>query len=159
MSEFSYLDTMQESDLSWVLGIEQRSYDFPWSLKGFENSLEQGLNYIFYSVDGSRLGYCCVLPVLDEAHLLNICVAPKYRGKGIARAALKALLNKLQESQYQKVLLEVRQSNHWALRLYQSLGFIQEGVRKGYYRAYKGGGFSKNREITREDAILMTYML
>ena len=41
--------------------------------------------------------------------------------------------------------LEVRPSNHVARRLYDSLGFIQVGVRKNYYPAEQG----------REDAVLM----
>ncbi len=159
MALFSYLDSMQESDLSWVLSLEQRSYDFPWSIKGFENSLEQGLNYLFYSSEGCKLGYCCILPVLDEAHILNVCVAAEHQGKGVATAALKSVLSKLQENRYQMVLLEVRESNQSAIKLYQSLGFHQDGIRKNYYRVNFWD--DRNRELVekREDAILMSFAL
>ena len=40
--------------------------------------------------------------------------------------------------------LEVRQSNESAIRLYESLGFVQDGLRKGYY------------EEPKEDAVLMS---
>ncbi len=156
---FSYLDPMQEADLPWVLALEQRSYDFPWSVRGFENSLEQGLNYLFYSVEGKKLGYCCILPVLDEAHILNICVAPEYQGKGIASGALKKILAKLQENNYQTALLEVRKSNQPALKLYQSLGFRQDGIRKKYYRAKCWDDERGALVEIREDAVLMSYCL
>ncbi len=159
MSEFSYLDQMQEKDLPWVLALEQRSYDFPWSLQGFENSLEQGLNYLFYSAQGDKLGYCCLLPVLDEVQILNVCVAPEYQKKGVAKKALKSLLAKLQESVYQIVLLEVRCSNTPAIKLYQSLGFRQNGLRKDYYRAHCWDNSQQCLIENKEDAILMVLSL
>ncbi len=159
MAMFSYLDPMQEVDLSWVLALEQRSYDFPWSARGFENSLEQGLNYLFYSAEGKKLGYCCILPVLDEAHILNVCVVPEYQCKGIAKDALKKILAKLQENNYQTALLEVRESNQPALKLYQSLGFHQDGIRKKYYRAKCWDDELAELIEIREDAILMSYCL
>jgi len=159
MGPFSYLEPMQDSDLSWVLSVERRSYDFPWSLRGFENSLEQGLNYIFRNAEGGRLGYCCILPVLDEAHILNICVAPEFQGKGVARSALDKIFAKLQEGVYQIVLLEVRQSNQPAEQLYRSLGFSHDGVRKNYYRANVWDDSLMELVEDREDAILMSRSL
>ncbi len=43
------------------------------------------------------------------------------------------------------VFLEVRPSNPHAIALYQSVGFVQVGLRKGYYQA-EGG---------REDALVL----
>ncbi len=144
--------------MSWVLALENRSYDFPWSKKGFEKSLEQGLNYVFYSPQGKKMGYCCILTVLDEAHILNVCVATECRGKGIAKAALKKVLAKLQASIYRVVLLEVRHSNQPAITLYQSLGFHQDGIRKNYYRV--NGWDEVRQELVegREDAVLMSFV-
>ena len=150
---------MQDADLSWALSVEQRAYDFPWSQKGFENSLEQGLNYIFYSAEGQALGYCCILPVLDEANILNVCVAPEFQGKGVARAAFLKVIEKLQESGFKMVLLEVRASNTPAENLYKSLGFSKDGVRKGYYRANVWNDELMELVEEREDAILMSFAL
>jgi len=159
MECFSYLQPMQDEDLSWVLALEQRSYDFPWSLRGFEKSLEQGLNYLFYDTKGQKLGYCCILPVLDEAHILNVCVARKYQGKGIATAALKKILTKLSLNGYQIALLEVRESNSPAIKLYQSLGFQQDGLRKNYYRTKVWDAFKEQLVEGRENAVLMSFSL
>ncbi len=148
---------MQEADLPWVLALESRSYDFPWSKKGFENCFEQGLSYVFYSAEGKKLGYCCILTVLDEAHILNVCVATECRGQGVAKAALIKVLSKLESGLYRLVLLEVRHSNQPAIKLYQSLNFHQDGVRKNYYRV---NGWDEGRQELvegREDAILMSF--
>ncbi|GKT11713.1 MAG: [ribosomal protein S18]-alanine N-acetyltransferase [Thiomicrorhabdus sp.] len=159
MSSFSYLQNMQDSDIPWVLAVEQRAYDFPWTQKGFENSIEQGLNYLFQSSEGLCLGYCCILPVLDEAHVLNICVAPEFQGGGVARAAFNKIVEKLQENDYRIILLEVRESNEPAAKLYESLGFSRDGVRKGYYRANVWDEVLMELVEVREDAILMSFSL
>lgn len=159
MSRFSYIQVLQDADLPWVMSVEQRAYDFPWTLRGFENSMDQGLNYIFKSEDNKSLGYCCVLPVLDEATLLNVCVAPEYQGKGVARQALEQILAKLKENAFQIVFLEVRASHEPAIKLYQSIGFSEDGLRKGYYRSQVWDEQAMELVEEREDAILMSCSL
>ena len=73
-----------------------------------------------------------------EAHILNLCVRETMRGRGIGRTLLRQLLDLAVEAGVEDVFLEVRPSNLAAIRLYQSLGFVQVGVRKGYYQAAGG---------------------
>lgn len=159
MSVFSYLRAMHEGDLNWVLDVEQKAYDFPWTRKGFENSLDQGLNYVFCDAEGNGLGYVCVLTVLDEAHILNLCVAPKYQKQGVARMALNSLRSKLQESGFKLLLLEVRVSNRAAISLYESFGFNRDGVRVNYYRCQEWDEVRGDLIETKEDAVLMSCIL
>lgn len=159
MSAFSFLRIMDESDLSIVHAIENSAYDFPWSLDGFVKSLDQGLNYVFCSDDSTILGYCCILPVLDEAHILNVCVAPECQGKGIARAALTNILQVLASSDFRTVYLEVRESNLTARKLYQSFGFSEDGLRKGYYRSQVWSEEQNKFIDSKEDAVLMSFAL
>jgi len=157
MSLFSYLRPMDETDLSTVHTIEQNAYDYPWSLQGFEKSLDQGLNYLLCSQSEEIIGYCCILPVLDEAHILNFCVSPDFHRQGVANEAFKKILSLLRESGFSVVLLEVRESNRAARCLYGKFGFNEDGIRKGYYRAQVWDE-TMNRVIdTKEDAVLMSY--
>lgn len=159
MVQLSYLRTMQESDLDWVLQVEQQAYDFPWSRLGFENSLDQGLNFIFCSEQGESLGYACVLTVLDEAHLLNLCVVPKFQGQGLGRQALQALQAKLRASDFKMMFLEVRESNEAAQRVYERCGFNRDGVRANYYRCHAWDDAKGTLVESKEDAILMSHPL
>lgn len=144
-----YLQPMTELDLSWVLSIEKQAYPHPWSKAGFEQVLERGLAYTFVDEKTQcAVGYSCLLPIVDEIELLNFCIAPPYQGQGVGKRTLVQLMQKLTDSGYQKVLLEVRVSNHSAQKLYQRVGFVQDGIRKNYYR----DGAQK------EDAILMSYV-
>jgi ribosomal-protein-alanine N-acetyltransferase len=138
---------MDEADLPWVLEVEQRVQRTPWTLAGFERALHQGLNFILCDGHNQRLGYVCLLPVVDELHLLNLSVDQVYQGQGVAKSALLALWQRFEDSPFAIVLLEVRKSNRIARGLYSSLGFVQDGVRKNYYAVEDG---------TREDALLLS---
>lgn len=159
MSIFSYIRTMDESDLAQVHHIEEQAYEFPWSFQGFEKSLDRGLNFVFCDQDNDILGYCCILTVLDEAHILNICVSPKFQRQGIAIEAMQKIIESIRASDYAIVFLEVRESNKKAQRLYEKLGFAHDGVRKGYYRAKAWNQDQQQVVETKEDAILMSYRL
>jgi ribosomal protein S18 acetylase RimI-like enzyme len=58
---------------------------------------------------------------------------------------LMLLLERARQAGVGDVFLEVRPSNTLAISLYQSVGFMQVGVRKGYYQAAQG----------REDALVL----
>jgi len=159
IASFSFLRVMEESDLEWVLSVEEKVYGFPWSLKGFENSLNQGLNYGLCSEEGLALGYVCVLTVLDEAHLLNFCVSPDFQRRGVGKAALDKLKEKLGESGFSMIFLEVRESNIAAQKLYFQNGFSTDGVRKGYYRSLRWSDELSCQQEVKEDAVLMSCTL
>ena len=53
--------------------------------------------------------------------------------KSIAKKLTQELISYFEISQFDKILLEVRESNEAAVNLYQSFGFKQYGVRKNYY--------------------------
>jgi len=156
---FSYLRLMEDSDLCWVLSTEERAYQFPWSQQGFENSLEQGLNYIMCSDTHHALGYICVLTVLDEAHILNFCVSPSVQKKGVGKAALIQLKDKLKDSGFKIVFLEVRESNQAAQRLYECSQFRVDGKRHGYYKSIEWNERLFCQEEVKEDAVLMSCLL
>ena len=56
------------------------------------------------------------------------------RGRGLGRALVVALLERLRGQGARRVSLEVRSRNAPAIALYRSLGFENEGVRPKYYR-------------------------
>lgn len=58
----------------------------------------------------------------------------RYRKKGFARLLLRELMQKSAASGVENFTLEVRESNLPAIRLYESLGFVTEGIRKNFYR-------------------------
>jgi ribosomal-protein-alanine N-acetyltransferase len=78
---------------------------------------------------------------------LNIAVAPEKRGRGIGRYLLGRVIELGENVSVDRIWLEVRPSNSAALALYRGAGFIEDGIRPGYY------------SDTGEDAVLMSLYL
>ena len=72
---------------------------------------------------------------LTSADLLTIATVPAVRGRGIASLMLTELVSTAREMSCPDVLLEVRQSNETAQRLYTRHGFVPIGRRRRYYQA------------------------
>lgn len=140
---------MRNEDLSRVGELENASYDFPWSQGVFADCLRAGHPCWVLCVDALVAGYGIVSTGADEAHILNICIAPDYRGQGLGRHLLRRLLDIARWNGAERVFLEVRPSNPLAKSLYESLGFKEIGRRPRYYPAKNG----------REDAIVMVLEL
>jgi ribosomal-protein-alanine N-acetyltransferase len=64
-----------------------------------------------------------------EAEVLNLAVAPEFRGRGVGRALMGAFLDGFRGD----VFLEVRCTNSSARGFYKSLGFQELTLRKDYY--------------------------
>lgn len=125
---------MQTSDLSAVAKLENKYFSVPWSEHVLKQSLEKP-EYLFFvaSEEGEAVGYGGMLKVLEEGDILNIVVDEKFRGRGIGRKLTQALLEEGKRQGMQAFTLEVRVSNTPAIRLYESLGFVSEGIRKRFY--------------------------
>ena len=136
---------MQFEDLDRVMEIEPKIYSHPWSRGNFADSLHAGYSCWVYESAGEVIGYAVMMSVLDEAHLLNISIAAEQQGRGLGRELLNHLVDTARHHGATMMFLEVRPSNKNAIALYESMGFNEFSIRKGYYPAHNG----------REDAILM----
>ena len=136
---------MLEADIAAVLRIERASYAFPWTEGIFRDCLRVHYTCRVGAIGATTVGYGILSVAAGEAHLLNLCVADAYRCRGIGRRLLAHLLLAAGGAGAKEAFLEARPSNTSAIRLYQSLGFMQIGMRRGYYQAIDG----------REDAIVL----
>lgn len=142
---------MTTGNLDAVMAVETAAYGFPWSRGNFVDSLASGyFARVLYAPGGEVLGYFVAMGGVDEMHLLNITVAPAHQHQGHARFMLDALTAECRARRAAQLWLEVRQSNVRARDIYLRRGFVQVGVRKGYYPAAHG---------RREDALVMSLQL
>lgn len=83
-------------------------------------------------------GFALLRLAADEAELLTIVVAPKWRGNGVGAALVRAMMDDLLMTPVTRLFLEVEDANTAAIALYKGFGFAQVATRKGYYT--KAGG-------------------
>lgn len=87
--------------------------------------------------EGQAAGFFLAREVLDEDELLLFAIAPRWRGRGLGTALLRAFLDAARTRGASRVFLEMRAGNP-AERLYGANGFHRVGMRPGYYRGSDG---------------------
>lgn len=108
---------------------------------------ENKISAYFAAKDGDTFcGYCGIWNICGEAEVIGIAVDENYRRKGIAIGLLRHVEEYLKENNGYLINLEVREKNLAAQKLYEKLGFLKVGERKGYYDG-------------KETAVLMTKRL
>ena len=133
--------------LDAVLAIERHGQLSPWSRLSFEESLTAG-DFCRCLIEGEQIaGFLVARVVVDELHLLNIGVAARFRGRGLAHDLLHDFFNHAEKRHIDKLFLEVRESNQIAQRLYRKWGFDVLAKRRAYY--------ASTNHKPREDALIM----
>ncbi len=139
------LEPMTPAALDAVIRIENHTYAFPWTRQNFADSLAAGYVCTTMRVAQPLAGYVVLMNAVDDLHILNITVDASFRGRGLSRVLLEHAAQVADESGCTALLLEVRPSNEHARRVYEHLGFVRIGIRRGYYPGEHG----------REDALVM----
>jgi [ribosomal protein S18]-alanine N-acetyltransferase len=107
----------------------------PWSATDFAGFLADPL--VFLLVEGDA-GFLLGRAVAGEAELLTLAVAPEARRLGIGRKLLARFLYQARLRGAESAFLEVAADNVAAIALYESAGFTQAGLRRGYYQTPEG---------------------
>ena len=144
------LEPLNEALLDELLRVEQSAYSHPWTRGNFVDSLKAGYSVMTLMGGDTLLGYFVAMEGVEEVHLLNITVAPKFQGQGWAVLMLDALSLWSRGRGAHWLWLEVRVSNTRAMQVYERYGFARVGERKNYYPADQGH---------REDAVVMSLKL
>lgn len=143
------LRPMTAADVEEVGRLERFAYRFPWTEEIFSDCLRTGYCCWVLEIDENIEGYGVMSVGAGESHILNLCVHDAVRRRGFGRLILRHLLSLARSHSADAVFLEVRPSNAPALRLYESAGFNEVGMRRGYYPA----------DNNREDAIILARSL
>ena len=141
-----FIRPMIKADLEQVIAIDQVSFSLPWPQRSFQYELDENFTSRCWvaEVDGRIAAMMVGWLIVDELHVATIATHPEYRGQGIGKRLLVHALHAARDEGVTRSFLEVREGNAVALSMYHSLGFVEDGRRKEYYKD------------NNEDAILMT---
>ncbi len=140
---------MESTHIPQIAALELAYFSAPWDEASIRGELDNPLSLWLTAVDqgGAVLGYVGSQSCFEDADILNVCVRPEARRRGIAQALMIELERRLLPRGAERITLEVRASNAPAIRLYEKLGYLQVGTRRGYY------------EKPREDALILQKQL
>jgi ribosomal-protein-alanine N-acetyltransferase len=124
------------SDIGQIYPLERSCSRNPWSRDSLVNELSNpgSISLVMQLPDGQIAGFVCSSLVLDELQILETAVRPDYRNRGLGSLLINSLLSQATEKNAVRASLEVRPSNHPAIKLYEKTGFKNDGARKGYYQ-------------------------
>ena len=140
---------MTDADVEAVLSIEFAAFSHPWTRGIFLDCIKSGYECWLMFLGDQQVGHGVLSAAGDECHLLNLTVKPQSQSNGLGGKLLEHLMLQGSERGAETAFLEVRESNHPAVRLYERFGFNEIGRRRDYYPAVGG----------REDALVMAYTL
>ncbi|MCF6325909.1 MAG: ribosomal protein S18-alanine N-acetyltransferase [Devosiaceae bacterium] len=122
--------------VSKLAKIHQRGFFHGWKDNEFSSYLSRPHQTPIYVASDKKdrvAGFMVLRLIKEEAELLTIIVEPKWQGKGVGEALLRAGFDDLLASQTLAMFLEVDSNNEAAKALYHRFGFKQISERPGYY--------------------------
>ncbi len=135
----------EEKDVDRIAELEIECFTTPWTRESVYQDVVENPRalYLVAEIDNIVIGYAGIWSIVDEGHITNVAVDPRFRKHHVGSAIIAVLLEVTEKAGIERHTLEVRRSNEAAIRLYEKYGFKVCGERKGYY------------EDTREDALIM----
>lgn len=124
-SRQSYLDELADTELRYYLVAETAGTARPAETAGTAQIAGTGRREL--------LGTGGLLTIGETAQILTVGVLPAARRRGVGRLLVRALVAEARRRRAEEVLLEVREDNVAAQRLYAGEGFTVLGTRRGYY--------------------------
>jgi [ribosomal protein S18]-alanine N-acetyltransferase len=122
------------NDVPAILAIEQPTPGAAhWTSEQYKKLVDSGV-VLLAEEAGQLCGFICAQQVAGEWEIENVVVSAEFLRRGIANQLLRALIQRTQIEAASAILLEVRDSNLPARRLYEKQGFREAGRRRAYYR-------------------------
>jgi len=130
---------MRKADMPRILALEQELFpEDAWTPDMFAAEYGQPASRRLYLVaeeGGTLIGYAGMMfSGGPQADVVTLAVEPARWGRGTGTALLAALVDEAARRGCTDVLLEVREDNPRARRLYLRQGFTEAGIRRGYYQ-------------------------
>jgi len=128
----------EQKDIHEIAELDKLCFSAPWSESAFARELSEN-PLAFYLIGeaadtGVIVGYAGLWLIQDEGHITNVAVHPDFRRRKIGEALVSVLMKEsAQLAGTRTFTLEVRKSNAAAIKLYEKFGFVEVGLRKGYY--------------------------
>lgn len=130
-----HIEPATTADADVIARLHAQGFHAGWSREDFAAYIAGEDTPVYVACDARHkvAGFLMLRLAADEAELITIAVDPKWRGKKVGAALLRAALDDLTMTRARRLFLEVAADNPPALRLYARHGFVKLSERQGYY--------------------------
>ena len=139
-SEKLTIKKMEIEDVDEIVAIAAAFPLNPWSKDMFLGEVAHPLSHCFLICgenDRNKdipFGFICFRNIGKESELLNICIHPMHRQKGLGKILMEFYIDFCKKKGVKNYYLEVHPLNMPAVRLYQSFAYHPAGKRKNFYQ-------------------------
>ena len=135
LPERVFIRLMTEKDLDSAAYLEQSNLGKEaWTRSQLENAMNrEDTIYLVAEKNKEIVGLCGVQNISGDGEITNVSVSDKCRNEGIGSKMLHQLLERGKGIGIENYTLEVRSNNMPAIKLYEKLHFVSEGIRPGFY--------------------------
>ncbi len=125
---------LEREDVKALADMAKECFSVPWTPKAFAELVEdENSRYLVAILQDEVVGCCGVTNAYGDGDINIVMVSEAHRGQGIAKRMLEELLLCGKELGIGDYTLEVRVSNTVAIHVYETLGFVSEGIRPRFY--------------------------
>jgi ribosomal-protein-alanine N-acetyltransferase len=144
-----HVTTVFDCDLTAVVEIEKAAKAHPWPEDALRREFEllRAMPPFVAEAEGQVVGFAMARYLAGEVEITNIVVHPRFQRRSIGARLLQHVFTRGKTKGCIEVFLEVRRSNLPAIRLYEKWGFVQIGVRPGYYIDTKEDAFLMRKSL------------
>lgn len=142
------IEPLSEENVAAAAALCAECFSSPWPESVYRRQIgaPRAVGLVCMNRDGQAAGFIFCDYVVDELTLNTVAVAPHYRRQGIAEALFRQAVSQA-AGICTVCYLEVRESNTAARRLYEKLGFVQNGFRPRYYHDPEEGAVLMEKRL------------
>ncbi len=126
---------MVVDDIDIIVDLEQKLFSHPWRKMDFLYELNENPFAIYwvYIEENNIVAYIGFWHDENQIQITTLGVDENHQNKGYAKALMSHLVKFAHKHGVDALSLEVRESNHKAISLYESFNFKQAAIRHDYY--------------------------
>ena len=123
------------ADAAAIASLEALLFSDAWSEASVRSALSSPFTAALVAyVGGVCVGYLLSSLLSPEGELLRIGVHPSHRRCGMGASLMEGFFAEAKKRECTQLFLEVRADNEGAIALYRRYGFLDNGIRRGYYK-------------------------
>ena len=140
--------TAEKTDILKIAAAEKEIFSQPLSEGDVAGFLCNPLFTVMIAENKHRFaGYAVFYTLCGQSELITFAVLPEFRRQKIGEELMAEIITRCKALSVKKILLEVRESNLPAIRLYEKKGFAQIAIRQNFYEKPPENGLTMYKEL------------